>query len=75
MGKPEEVVKVGEIVKAKIIKVEPEQRRIGLSLREAQEQASFTSEAGKDKIPGMDDTPLSSNLGELLAEKMGLENK
>ncbi len=73
--KPEDVVKVGEMVKVKIIKVEPEQKRIGLSLRDAQEQESFSSEEERDSIPGIDNTPLSSNLGELLAEKMGLDKK
>ncbi|HBT16735.1 MAG TPA: 30S ribosomal protein S1 [Firmicutes bacterium] len=73
--KPEEVVQVGETVSAKIIKIEPEQRRIGLSLREAREQKNFASEKNKTPIPGLEQAPLSSSLGDLLAEKMGIDYK
>ncbi len=68
--KPAEVVQVGQTVKAKVIKVEPEQRRIGLSLREAKEEKPV-KESKETTISGLEEEPLSSNLGVLLAEKMG----
>ncbi|NLW56453.1 MAG: bifunctional 4-hydroxy-3-methylbut-2-enyl diphosphate reductase/30S ribosomal protein S1 [Firmicutes bacterium] len=67
--KPEEVVQVGQEVQVKVIKIEPEQRRIGLSLREAQEE-KVVKESKERTVPGLEDKPLSSNLGALLAEKM-----
>lgn len=73
--KPEEVVHVGQEVQVKVIKIEPEQRRIGLSLREAQEGKSFKAgKGGETNVPGLEQKPLSSNLGALLAEKMGIEH-
>ncbi|HHW60778.1 MAG TPA: 30S ribosomal protein S1 [Syntrophomonadaceae bacterium] len=36
--KPEDVVSVGEIIKIKILSIDPERKRIGLSLKEAQEE-------------------------------------
>lgn len=37
--KPEDVVQVGEQIKVKILKIDPEAKRIGLSIREAQKEA------------------------------------
>ncbi|MGR6836507.1 bifunctional 4-hydroxy-3-methylbut-2-enyl diphosphate reductase/30S ribosomal protein S1 [Syntrophomonas erecta] len=37
--KPEDVVQVGEQIKVKILKMDPEAKRIGLSIREAQKEA------------------------------------
>ncbi|NLM38044.1 MAG: S1 RNA-binding domain-containing protein, partial [Firmicutes bacterium] len=76
--KPEEVVQVGQTVRAKVVKVEPEAKRIGLSIRAAQEKPKKDEPAREQKkqepaIPGLEEKPLSSNLGELLAEKMGLD--
>jgi 4-hydroxy-3-methylbut-2-enyl diphosphate reductase len=76
--KPDEVVKIGETVRARVVKVDAEDRRIGLSLREEQERkpepAREPREARAQKqpqsIPGLEAKPLSSNLGDLLAEKM-----
>ncbi len=74
--KPEEVVKVGDLIRAKVVKVDPEQKRIGLSLREAQEKkpepAREQRQTHTQTIPGLEEEPLSSNLGDLLAEKIGL---
>lgn len=36
--KPEDVVSVGEIIRIKILSIDPDQKRIGLSLKEAQEE-------------------------------------
>ena len=72
--KPEMWCKIGETVRAKVVKVDPEQRRIGLSIREAQEKKEEPAPEQKPalSIPGLEDKPLSSNLGDILAEKMGL---
>ncbi|NLW59074.1 MAG: bifunctional 4-hydroxy-3-methylbut-2-enyl diphosphate reductase/30S ribosomal protein S1 [Firmicutes bacterium] len=72
--KPDDVVQVGQTVRAKVIKVEPEERRIGLSIRAAQEKKEEPAPEQKPalSIPGLEDKPLSSNLGDILAEKMGL---
>jgi 4-hydroxy-3-methylbut-2-enyl diphosphate reductase len=74
--KPEEVVTIGETVRARVVKVDPEQKRIGLSLREQQERKPEPPREQKQaqSIPGLEEKPLSSNLGDLLAEKMGLNN-
>ncbi|MBA2133511.1 bifunctional 4-hydroxy-3-methylbut-2-enyl diphosphate reductase/30S ribosomal protein S1 [Capillibacterium thermochitinicola] len=75
--KPEDVVQVGQTVRAKVLKVEPEEKRIGLSIRAAQEKPKKEEPVREEKqapvIPGLEDKPLSSNLGDLLAEKMGLD--
>ena len=81
--KPDEVVKIGETVRAKVVKVDAEDRRIGLSLREAQERKPEPAREHREhreprgqkqsqSIPGLEEKPLSSNLGDLLAEKMNL---
>ncbi|HEY8392153.1 MAG TPA: bifunctional 4-hydroxy-3-methylbut-2-enyl diphosphate reductase/30S ribosomal protein S1 [Capillibacterium sp.] len=74
--KPEDVVKIGDVVRAKVVKVDPEQKRIGLSLREAQEKKPEPPREQKqpEPIPGLEEKPLSSNLGDILAEKMGVNN-
>lgn len=75
--KPEDVVKIGDSVRAKVVKVDPEQKRIGLSLREAEEKKPEPSREQRQTqtIPGLEEKPLSSNLGDILAEKMGVNNE
>ena len=76
--KPDDVVQVGETVRAKVLKVEPEERRIGLSIRATLEKKVEPAREQKQApttIPGLEDKPLSSNLGDLLAEKMGLDQE
>ncbi|HHU52377.1 MAG TPA: 30S ribosomal protein S1 [Firmicutes bacterium] len=81
--KPEDVVAVGQKVKARILKVDPENRRIGLSLREPKAKKEPELEktepkgASKEETPLLyqeDNKPLASNLGDLLAEKMSAAN-
>ena len=42
VGTPEEIVKVGEVLAVKIIKIDPEQRKIGLSLKDVEEDERDT---------------------------------
>lgn len=65
--KPEDVVQVGQKVNVKILKVDPAEKRIGLSLKEAQKREAFPDNS---LVSAEDDKPLSSNLGAILAEKM-----
>lgn len=69
--KPEDVVRVGQKVKVKILKVDPAEKRIGLSLKEAQKKEVVP---GNPLVSAEDDKPLSSNLGAILAEKMSNGN-
>jgi small subunit ribosomal protein S1 len=55
IDKPQDVVKEGQEVEVKILKVEPESRKIGLSLRRAQWAAEKLTEAA----PAADETILS----------------
>ena len=41
IGHPREIVREGQSVKLKILKIEPERRRLGLSLKQAQEESRF----------------------------------
>lgn len=73
--KPEDVVEIGQKVKARILKVDIENRRIGLSLREPKPKKEPEKEKveTKEEIPLLyqeDNQPLASNLGDLLAEKI-----
>ena len=43
IGHPREIVREGQSVKLKILKIEPERRRLGLSLKQAQEDNRFGS--------------------------------
>lgn len=81
--KPEDVVAVGQKVKARILKVDTENRRIGLSLREPKPEKGPEKEKAEPKVETKDETPLlyqednkplASNLGDLLAEKMSAAN-
>jgi small subunit ribosomal protein S1 len=38
---PREIVKEGEEVQVKILRIEPDRRRLGLSLKQAAEEANF----------------------------------
>ncbi len=55
IDKPQDIVKEGQEVEVKILKVEPESRKIGLSLRRAQWAAEKLTEA----VPAADETILS----------------
>lgn len=56
IGHPKEVVREGDLVKTKIVKLEPERRRIGLSLKQAQESdesrdaASYSQAEGEYRV-------------------------
>ena len=41
IGHPREIVREGDTVKLKILKIEPERRRLGLSLKQALEEGEF----------------------------------
>ena len=45
VGNPEEVVKVGQVVEVRIIKIEPEERKVGLTLIQAHYTQEATDEA------------------------------
>lgn len=72
--KAEDVVKVGEKVRVKVLKVDAKERRIGLSLKEAQKPRR--ADKGKEPTPAFleGDEPLSSNLGAILSEKLAAGN-
>jgi len=79
--KPEDVVEIGQKVKARILRVDAENRRIGLSLRAPQPKKEPVREKKEVKVKGEtpflyseDDKPLASSLGDLLAEKMSNVN-
>jgi len=44
--KPEDVVSVNQVVKVKILSIDPQEKRIGLSIREAQEDQKKTGSSG-----------------------------
>lgn len=72
VNKPEDVVQVGKKVRVKVLKVDPKEKRIGLSLKEVQEKKEPAAVDRESAIPAelTEDKPLSSNLGQILAEKM-----
>lgn len=47
IGHPKEVVKEGDVVTVKILRIEPERRRLALSLKQAREEAEGISELGE----------------------------
>ena len=75
---PDEVVTVGEEREAKIINIDPEQKRVGLSLKELEEKPA--KEDKKEKKPKRnrnkrnkkpakdDDTPSGATIGELVGD-------
>jgi 4-hydroxy-3-methylbut-2-enyl diphosphate reductase len=72
--KAEDVVKVGDTVRVKILRVDPKERRIGLSLKETTEKPRKVVAEEKEQPPAgvylEEDAPLSSNLGAILSEKL-----
>ena len=73
--KAEDVVKVGEKVRVKVLRVDPEQKRIGLSLREANKPKVTPKKEERPELRYLEeDKPLSSNLGEILSEKLAAGN-
>ncbi|MPZ14774.1 MAG: S1 RNA-binding domain-containing protein [Chloroflexi bacterium] len=54
---PKSVVHEGELVPVKIIRIEPERRRLGLSLRQARAEAAEAEVAGLPMVYGGDDLP------------------
>ena len=70
VGKPEDVVAVGQEVKVKILDINKEERRISLSLRDAK---------GKEEIEVETPTPATSavgvNLGEVFGDLFSSEHK
>lgn len=73
--KAEDVVQVGEKVRVKVLKVDPQQKRIGLSLREAKKPKTAVKKEEKPELRYLEeDKPLSSNLGAILSEKLAAGN-
>ncbi|KAA1260134.1 30S ribosomal protein S1 [Rubripirellula obstinata] len=67
---PEEVVKVGQDIEVKVLRVDTDERKIGLSLKrvdwgEEQEKAAAAAEAAEagESVPSMDDGDLKGGLG------------
>jgi len=62
IGKPEEVVQVGDQVEVKIVEMRPEERRMTLSLRQAQEEGGY----GAYSSGSSDSMTLGDVYGEML---------
>ena len=63
---PEDVVKVGEEIEVKILRVDPDERKIGLSRKRvewAEEAEAEEAEASKGAAPKPDDTVLKGGVG------------
>ena len=67
---PEEVVKVGQDIEVKVLRVDTDERKIGLSLKrvdwgEEQEKAAAAAEAAEagESVPSVDDGDLKGGLG------------
>ncbi len=67
---PEEIVKVGQDIEVKVLRVDTDERKIGLSLKrvdwgEEQERAAAEAEAaeGGGSVPSVDDEDLKGGLG------------
>ncbi len=65
--KPADVLKIGDSVSAVVLHVDPNERRIGLSMKSLKERME---KAEVDRYMGSQE-PASSNLGELIQEKIG----
>ena len=72
--KAEDVVKVGDKVKVKVLRVDPKERRIGLSIKETQKPEKVEEEKTPASVYLEGDEPLSSNLGAILSEKLAAGN-
>jgi small subunit ribosomal protein S1 len=64
ISKPDEVLKVGEQVKVKIIKIDPANRRISLSIKQV--ETDRDDRQVTKFIDGQDSAPVSQSLGDLL---------
>ena len=65
---PEEVVQVGQDIEVKVLRVDTDERKIGLSLKrvdwgEEQERAAAEAEAAEGGMPSVDDGELKGGLG------------
>jgi small subunit ribosomal protein S1 len=66
---PEEVVKVGEIIEVKVLRVDPDERKIGLSRKrvewaeEAEAEAGTAAPAAKEKASSIDTSELKGGVG------------
>jgi len=67
-------VKVGDKVKVKVLRVDPKERRIGLSIKETQKPEKVEEEKTPASVYLEGDEPLSSNLGAILSEKLAAGN-
>lgn len=70
--KPQDVVKEGDEVEVKILKVDTEARKIGLSLRRAQWAAEEQAEVGKPKAKAPE-TRGEETIGQVLSEAQAAE--
>jgi len=69
INKAADVLQVGQTVSVKILDIKPEQRRIGLSIKEALREQE-EKEAGQLEQTHQSDEGLSINLGELLRDRL-----
>jgi len=70
VGKPEDVVAVGQEVKVKILDINKEERRISLSLRDAKVTAEV-----EEKTPAPASSGVGVNLGEVFGDLFSSEQK
>ena len=71
VAKPDEVVQSGETVKVKVISVEPERHRIGLSIRELEEPARPQQNrggGGQNKAAEFQESAPEVTLGDLFGD-------
>ena len=80
IDKPGDIVKVGDEVEVKILRIDPESRKIGLSLRRAQWAAEEqAAEAAQQRRPGVQTVLSDTDIGKAAeaqeAEAQGQEDK
>ncbi|MDQ7822817.1 MAG: 30S ribosomal protein S1 [Candidatus Eremiobacteraeota bacterium] len=68
VSRPDEILKVGQKIAAKVLDVKPSERRMILSIRQAEADAS------KDEYSGYSHKGTSFNVGEILKSKMEAKN-
>ena len=75
MNKPEEVVQVGDHVEAKVLDIRPEERRMTLSLRQAQQQKERRElqDYNRGRPPEDDRVTIGDMVGNLLEEAPEVE--
>jgi len=66
VGKPEDIVRVGDIYKMRVIKIEPEQRKLGLSIRAYIEAGGEDAllKRGPEPVPSSSDEPKENETSE-----------